>query len=325
VVRRIGGPEVLEVEERSVPEPRRGQVRLRVLAAGVAYGDLMRAKGVMPVRRPFTPGYDVVGEIDAVGPGVSDERLGARVGAILPAIGTGGYAEHVCVAAKTTVPVPDAVSADVAVALGVNYISARQILHGLCRIQSGQTVLVHGASGGVGTALVDVAVLAGANVWGTASAAKHDVVRARGAVPIDYRTEDFVERVLAETDGGVDHVTESVGPEQLDRSVAATRRGGTVVFFGLTTASGPAALLRSAWTFVRLWATSGRRLRFYGFGSTPGSRMAVCVHDWTSLLTDAAAGQLNPLIGARVPLLEAASAHDLLGRGAVTGKIVLMG
>ena len=180
----VGGPEVLEVVERDAPEPGRGEVRVRVLAAGVAFADVLMRHGKYPgaPKIPFTPGYDLVGEVEKLGEGVGGVTVGQRVAALTQ---VGSYAQRVVVAAEELVPVPDGVDPAEAVALVLNYVTAYQMLHRVAEVRPGERILVHGAAGGVGTALLDLGRLGGLEAYGTASAAKHDAVRRFRATPID--------------------------------------------------------------------------------------------------------------------------------------------
>ncbi len=325
VIRGAGGPEVLSFERCAVPQPRRKQVRIRVAAAGVAYGDVMRRRGLLAPRGAFTPGYDVAGTVDAVGSGVDPALVGKRVAALLPRTGIGGYASHVCVPARRLVTVPDEVEPAVAVALGLNYITARQMLR-LARLQRGQRLLLHGASGGVGTAVLDLARALDLEVYGTASARKHETVRARGGIPIDYRSEDFVARLAELCPEGVDAVFDGIGGDNLMRSYRVLGPRGALVWFGLSgvIAEGWRGMLGGAWRFLRLkLRLDRRRVCFYGITVSPGASHAQCVRDWQGLLEDYQAGGFEPLIGARLPLEQAAEAHALIDAGTLTGKIVL--
>ncbi len=326
VVRASGGPEVLVLEEGPLPVPRRGQVRIRVRAAGVAFGDLMRRRGVLAPWRPFTPGYDVVGEVEAVGPGVAAAWEGERVACLLRPTGLGGYAEHALARVPDLVRVPEGLDEATAAALVLNYVTAWQIVHRVAGLRPGQRLLVHGASGGVGTALLDVGRHAGLTLYGTASARKHDLLRARGAEPIDYRSEDVVARVLALAGDGVDAVADPIGGENLAISRAVLRRGGTLVFFGITgeiergLGALGAGMCRVATLALR---PDGRRVRPYGITVPPGSSRGRCREDLERVLALAAEGVFTPAIGARLPLAEAAEAHRRLEAGEVVGKVVL--
>ena len=238
VVTRHGGPDVLQVVEEDRPEPQAGEVRVKVLAAGVSAYDLMfRRSGLLPgtPRVPFTLGTDVVGVVDKLGEEVSTVEPGQMVaGATFCLGGLGGYAEYICLPASELVPVPSGVDPAEAVCLVANYLTAHMALHRAANIQSGERILVHGAAGGVGTALLELGKLAGLEMYGTASKYNHELVSALGATPIDYRTEDFVERVRSLTGDGVDAVFDPIGgARQLWRSHRALRKGGRLVWFGV--------------------------------------------------------------------------------------------
>ncbi|MFT5683748.1 MAG: NADPH:quinone reductase-like Zn-dependent oxidoreductase [Myxococcota bacterium] len=326
VVTGRGGPEVLSIVEVPSPEPRRGQVRIRVEAAGVAYGDVMRRRGVLVLPGPFTPGYDVVGIIDAVGSGVDPERIGVRVAAMMPKTGFGGYAEQVCMPADRTTTVPDGIDPVDAVALGLNYITARQIIHRLAGLTAGQSLLIHGAAGGVGTAALDIGRAAGLTLYGTASAGKHDIVRDRGGIPIDYRSEDFVTVLKQQAPDGVDAVLDPIGGAHLHRSYATLGPRGTLVVFGVSgdVERGMAGVIAGVGSVLSLMLRlNGKRVRPYGISVSPGTGPASCCADWAVLLNQHAAGEITPLVGARLPLSEVAEAHRLMDAASVVGKIVL--
>ena len=316
---------MLRVEERRPPRPGRGQVRIRVSRAGVAYGDVMRRRGVLAPPWSFTPGYDVVGQIDALGAGTAG-AIGDRVAVMMPGPGFGGYADHVLASASRLVPVPDAVDDDTALALGLNYITARQLLERLVPLEPGRSILIHGAGGGVGTALLDLGRLRGLRLYGTASAGKHDHVRARGGVPIDYRSEDEVARIAALTGHGVDAVFDGIGGEHLVGSYACLAPGGSLVFFGISgdIGHGPWRLLKGLWTFVRLrLRRDSRQVLLYNIMSSRETSADRCREDWAANLALAAEGALTPHVGAILPLPEVSEAHRLMDEAKTLGKVVL--
>ncbi|MBC5781450.1 zinc-binding dehydrogenase [Ramlibacter sp. USB13] len=336
VVTRFGGPEVLQVVEEEVPEPGAGEVRVRVLAAGVSLPDVMMREGIHPEHHqpPFTPGWDLVGVVDGLGAGVTGFAPGQVVAAV-PIIGA--YAEYVCLPQAELVDVPPGLDAAEAVSLGLNYVTAWQMLHRAARVQPGQRILVHGASGGVGSALLQLGRLAGATMYGTCSAHAAEVVRGEGATPIDYAQQDFVQEMRKLPGGGVDVVFDSVGGAHIWRSRRALRRGGKVVAFGLTgslrggrVAGGKPHRLRGLAMFGLSLAAS--RL-------LPGNRHVVPYSiqwmkrhhpDWfaadlRALLELLREGRIRPIVAQRFAITEARQAQELLGRGRVVGKIVLVG
>ena len=338
IVTHYGGPEELRVVEEECPEPKAGEVRVRVLAAGVSLPDLMMREGIHPEtpRLPFTPGWDLVGVVDRLGDGISGIEPGQSVAA-LPI--TGAYAEYVCLPQRELVPVPSGLDAAEAVSLVLNYVTAYQMLHRSAQVRPGQRVLIHGAAGGVGTALLQLGRLAELEMYGTCSLRGASAVADLGGIPIDYQHQDFVTEMHRLTSEGVDVVFDGIGSTHIWRSRKALRPGGRVVAYGLTSSLRGGRLASGR---------SGRRHRFRGiaiFGVyiaggwlLPGRKRVVPYSiQWLKRLRPAWFRQdvlalfdllqqkkIKPLIAQRLPLAEARHAHELLGEGGVTGKIVLV-
>jgi NADPH2:quinone reductase len=232
IVTHYGGPEELRVVEEECPEPQEGEVRVRVLAAGVSLPDVIMREGMHPEtpRLPFTPGWDLVGVVERLGDGVSGIEPGQSVAA-LPI--TGAYAEYVCLPPRELVPVPSGLDAAEAVSLVLNYVTAYQMLHRSAKIKSGQRVLIHGAAGGVGSALVQLGRLAELEMYGTCSARGASAVADLGAIPIDYQQQDFVTEMHRLTREGGDVVFDGIGGTHIWRSRKALRPGGRVVAYGV--------------------------------------------------------------------------------------------
>src|SRR5512147_634152 len=203
IVTHYGGPDALRVVEEERPEPKDGEARVRVLAAGVSYADLLMREGIHPETPPlpFTPGWDLIGTVDRLSGGISGLEPGQMVAA-LPI--SGGYAEFVCLPQRELVPVPPGLDAAEAVSLVLNYITAYQMLHRSARVKSGQRALIHGAAGGVGTALLQLGRLSGLEMYGTCSSRGASAVSDLGATPIDYKDQDFVQEIRRLTGDGVD-------------------------------------------------------------------------------------------------------------------------
>jgi NADPH2:quinone reductase len=337
VVSHYGGPDALQVLEEELPEPGPGQVRVRVQSAGVALPDIMAREGIHPEtpQVPFTPGWDLVGAVDRLGPGVS----GIQPGQIVAAMPIhGAYAEFVCLPKEELIPVPPGLDAGDAVSLVLNYVTAYQMLHRSAKVRPGQRVLIHGASGGVGTALLQLGRLAGLEMYGTCSSRGAPTVSDLGGTPIDYRHEDFVREVHRLSRDGVDAVFDPLGGSHLWRSRGALRPGGTVVGYGLITSIRGEGLTSGR---------PGRRQRFRGTAIfslyilggwiLPGRKRVVPYSiqtlkrlkpDWfrqdlTTLFDLLRQQKVKPLIARRFPLAEARQAHELLAKGGVLGKIVL--
>src|SRR5499426_1258048 len=233
VVTHYGGPEELRAVDEECPEPKPGDVRVRMLAAGVALPDLMMREGIHPETPPlpFTPGWDLVGVVERLGNGVSAIQPG-QVVAALPI--HGAYAELICLPHAELVPVPSGLDAAEAVSLVLNYITAYQMLHRSAQVRPGQRVLIHGAAGGVGSALLQLGRLAGLEMYGTCSSRGATAVSGMGGIPIDYQHQDFVQEIRRLTIQGVDVVFDGIGGSNLWRSREALRPGGKVVVYGFT-------------------------------------------------------------------------------------------
>ncbi len=322
----------LEVVEDDLPAPGPGQVRLRMLAAGVSLPDVMMREGVHPEARrpPFTPGWDVVGVVDALGEGAGAVPLGATVAA-MPIIG--GYAEYLCLAETELVPVPPHLDPAEAVCLVLNYVTAYQMLHRSAQARPGESALVHGAAGGVGTALLQLARLHGVRAYGTASAAKLGTVERLGGHAIDYARSDFLEVVRGLPGGGVDVVFDGIGGWHLLRSWRALARGGRLVAYGLQSCfSGGRRDLKKVLPSAAGWAAAyalgllsrRRRLSVYSIQMLKRRKPEWFRQDLAALLDLLARGELRPVIDRRLPLEQATLAHELLGKGETLGKIVLV-
>ena len=329
VVTRHGGPDVLQVVEEDRPEPRAGEIRVKVLAAGVSGYDLMfRRSGSLPgtPRVPFTLGADVVGVVDRLGEGVSTVELGqTAAGATFSIGGRGGYAEFICLPPSELVPVPSGVDPVEAVCVVVNYLTAHMAMHRTANVRSGERILVHGAAGGIGTALLELGRLAGLEMYGTASKYNHELVSALGATPIDYRTEDFVERIRSLTGDGVDAVFDPIGgARQLWRSYRVLCPGGRLVWFGV------AATKKEGLRVIPLTVLMRTLLALIPDGKQVpllpdlGKDNAWYRATLTELLDLLAAGKIKPVVAERIPLAGAARAHELLERGRYAGKVVLV-
>jgi len=339
IVTRYGGPEALQVVEEECPEPKSGEVRVRMLAAGVAMPDIMAREGIHPEtpRVPYTPGWDLVGEVERSGEGVS----GVEAGQIVAAMPIhGAYAEFVCLPRSELVPVPPGLDAAEAVSLILNYVTAYQMLHRSARVEPGQRVLFHGASGGVGTALLQLGRLAELEMYGTCSPRGAPAVLELGGIPIDYRDQDVVAEIRRFTGKGVDAVFDPIGGSHLWRSRAALRPGGRVVGYGNTTTlrgeglgavrSGRRNRLHGVPIYALYiaggWLLPGRkRVVPYSIQTLKRLKPAQFRQDLLALLDFLRQQKIKPLIAHRFPLAEARRAQELLGKGGVIGKIVLTG
>ncbi|MFH1143363.1 MAG: medium chain dehydrogenase/reductase family protein [Candidatus Eisenbacteria bacterium] len=331
IASRYGGPETLVATEEPLPEPKTGEARVRTEAMGVAFADLLVRQGLYPggPMPPLTPGYDLIGVVDALGEGTRRPAIGTRVAALTV---TGSYAEHVCVDARELVLIPRALDAAEAVCLVLNYVTAHQMLHRVARVRKDDSILVHGAAGGVGTALLHLGRLAGLTLYGTASGRKHERISTLGARLIDYRREDFVRQIAAATRGeGVRAVFDPVGGRNVQRSYTCLARGGRLVSYGVTgmTRRGRVrGYLAGAATFVRLGLLAalpdGKRALFYSILSYKRKHPDWFRDDLTRLCDLLTHRAIEPIVAARLPLTEAAHAHRMLEDGEVIGKVVLL-
>lgn len=330
IVSRRGGPEVLQFVEELLPIPHPGEARVRVEAAGVSAYDVMLRGHRFPgfTKVPYTPGCDVVGVVDDVHEDAEGLEPGQRVAASTR-LGSGGYAEFTCLPVETLVPVPHGVDPGEAVCLPANYLTAHLAMHGTAEVESGEQILVHGAAGGVGSALLELGSLAGLEMYGTASKHNHSVVGALGATPIDYRNEDFVARIRALTGDGVDAVFDPIGGwRQLWRSYRALRRGGRLVWFGVAATKRrgigviPASLAMQG--LVSIIPDGRHAPMMANAGTMAGGENAWYRRTLTELLDYLAADKIHPVVAERMPLAEASRAHELIERGGYAGKVVLV-
>ncbi|MEU1074275.1 MULTISPECIES: medium chain dehydrogenase/reductase family protein [unclassified Streptomyces] len=325
-------PDGIQVRTRPARPAGPGQVVLVMEAAGISFAEqqMRRGKYYDQPPFPFVPGYDLVGRAVEVGEGVPGGLLGRRFAVLTK---TGAWASHVTVDAGDLTEVPDAVDSADAETFVVNGITAWQMLHRLAKVRPGHTVLVHGANGGVGSTLVQLARIAGARVVGTASAKHHDAVRALGAVPVDYRAPDMDARLRAHAPQGYDAVFDHVGGEGIVASYRLLAAKGTLVSYGSASTrdvegSSKAPVLK-LFARLALWNAlpSGKGAHFYNIwaGRRRLATFRAKLHtDLTQVLALLADGRLIPQVAARIPLTEVGKAVRLAESGTVVGKVVLV-
>jgi NADPH:quinone reductase-like Zn-dependent oxidoreductase len=327
-------PDGLVIRERPMPSAAEGQALIRVEASGVSFAEQGMRRGRYPgqPKFPFVPGYDLVGTVTAVGPGVDAALIGTRVAALTK---TGGWATHVVLSARDLVPVPAEVGPVEAETVVVNGLTAWGLLHRKARVRRGQTILVHGANGGVGTVLVQLARHAGVRVIGVASPRHHDALRALDVEPVDYADLDaLVARVRELAPGGVDAVFDNIGGATLRRSWELLAPKGTLVSYAIAAAAkGSGALIPQ---FIALLARlamwtilpNGRRASFYDVWSgrrlRPARFHARLHQDMSTVLGLLADGVLTAEVGARFPLTEVSAAMRLAESHTVRGKVILI-
>lgn len=320
-------PYALHVIAEARPEARDNQVRVRMLAAGLGYSDVMALHGGYPLapKVPFTPGYDLVGVVDQVGRKVMGFSEGQRVAALVPTHGCCG--EYVCVAPELLVPLPDGLDPAESVSLVLNYLTAHSMLHRQARLEPGATVLIHAAAGGVGSALLQLGKLLELSMYGTASSGKHQLVRELGGIPIDYRQQDFLDYLNQAVPGGVDAAFDPIGGSNLQRSYRAVKKGGRVVCYGFTGDKlGGLPLMVAGviqMALLNLWP-DGKRVTLCALPGQVKKDNHWYRETLAALIALLAAGKIKPVVGARIPFAEPARAYDLIEKGATVGKVVLV-
>jgi NADPH:quinone reductase-like Zn-dependent oxidoreductase len=323
-----GGPEKLRPVSVTAADPGPGIVRVRVLAAGVSYGDVLLRAGVIPggPRTPFVPGFDVTGVVDAVGAGVDSPRPGQLVTALLK---SGGYSEYTLVPAERLVPVPEGVDPVRAAATALNYFVAYQMLHRVAQVRPGEHILVHGAAGGVGVALMQLGARVPVELHGTCSAGKLGIVADLGGHAIDYRSGDF-RRALGDVSGDISAVFDPVGGGHFRRSYQVLRPGGVMVGFGQSDAyrDGRPRMLTGAWGMLGgivlpKLQPDGRRAVFYNAWSLEKKLPDAYRQDLAAVLDLLAKGVIGPLGVKEIPLADAAQAQQLIEHDSPLGKVVL--
>ncbi len=324
-VERFGDADGLRVVDAAMPKAGAGEVRVRVLASSLNYTEVLIRRHLYPqtmrLRPPFVMGYDVVGEIDQIGDGVRGFQLGDRVADMTV---VGSNANYRTLRAEDVTRVPAGVDAAEAATLILSWTTAYQLLHRAARVQRGQRVLMHGAAGAVGQALLALGKLAGLELWGTARGDQAALVRELGATPIDYQHEDFT-RVLV---GGFDVIVDGVGENGYRRSYAALKRGGLLCAIGFSASvQAQRRMLPIMLEIARLYLwrllPGGKRARFYSVNVMRARHPAWFKKDLAQLFALLASGAIRPRIAARISFDEVAEAHRRLEAGGLDGKLVL--
>lgn len=322
IVTRCGGPDVMQIVENELRPPASGEVRIKVQATAIGQTDVNYRYGYSPLspKPPFVPGYVILGVIDAIGDGVTQAAVGERVAALT---GYGGYTEVIYLGHEHLVPVPDQLDAAETVTLILNYATAYQMLHRVAKVKAGQKALVIGASGGVGTALLQLGKLAGLKLYGTASLAKHAMLTELGAQLIDYHSQDFVAVLRQFEPDGIDFVFDGMGGGYSDRGLKVLRRGGKLVCYAAP--RGLAAMLNimGKLALVNL-LPNGKSSAFYGISVLYKRDKQPFKDDLAELFELLETGQIQPIITAKFPILEAAKANALLESRQITGNLVLL-
>lgn len=327
-----GGVDVLRIQERDDPRPKRGEVVIRVKAAGINFADIMARKGIYPdaPKPPCVVGYEVSGIIAAVGESVESTRIGKEVMALTR---FGGYSEKVSVPSNQVFDKPATLSFEQAAAIPVTYLTAYQLLVIMGSLHAGDSILIHNAGGGVGLAALDIAKKIGATTYGTASASKHEFLRQRGFdYLIDYRTQDWQEELQRLTNGkGVELILDPLGGKHWKKSYKALRSTGRLGMFGISTAAesrvGVLGLLKLVTKMPWFNPVSLMNTNKAVFGTNLGHMWheAEKVSGWMqTILTGVDEGWVRPHVDKAFPFEQAAEAHRYIEERRSIGKVVLV-
>lgn len=321
IVTRKGGPEVLQVIEKDLHSPKIGEVLIKIQAAGVGRTDIAMRYWNYPgaPRVPFVPGYEIVGIIQEIGPGVKTVMIGERVGALTV---IGGYSEFIYLREELLVKVPLSLDSAEVVSIILNYTSAYQMFKHVAGVKEGNHVFITGASGGVGTAFLDLGKMEKLVLYGIASNSKHEQLKQFGALLIDYVTNDFVDIIRNTKPEGMDFVFDGLGGVYIKKSIKIIHRGGKLVEYGFSLKSFTYFMKTMFDMFSGL--PKGVKSKAYGISVNYKMNRKHVLEDMVVLFNFLEEGRIKPLIYKRMPLLDAAEANRLLESGQVTGKIVLI-
>lgn len=326
-------PSGLQIAQTLLPAPGPGQVLLQMEASGVSFAEKSMRRNRYPgqPKFPFVPGYDAVGKVLAVGADQNATLIGTRVAAALK---TGGWASQILVSADEIVAVPPGVEPVAAETVIVNGVTAWQMLYGKARAKPGQTILVLGASGGVGNILAQLALHDGIRVIGTASPRHHGALRALGVEPLDYNVPDLAAAVRQLSPRGVDAVFDHLGPKSIKSSFELLDRGGALVAYGsaadLDKDTALVPMFIGMLSRVAFWhlLPNGKRASFYDFWGgmlvNPARAKRQRRADLAKVFALLAAGAIKPIVAGRFPLHQAVAALELAESRTVFGKVVIV-
>ena len=327
IVSAFGGPEVLKyVQENELPEPGQGEVRIKVTAVSACFTDTMVRKGIyfgMKEKPPFSPGYDLVGIIDKTGPESFRFKIGDKV-ADLTVIGS--YTEYICLPETSLTSVPEGIDDGEAVSLVLSYMTAYQMLTRVADVKAGQTILVHGAGGAVGTAVLQLAGEMNIKVYGTGSYSKQELIKQLGAIPIDYKNETISDRIMEMEPQGINAVFDAIGGESFKTSFRLLKKGGILVPFGFyKNSTGQGGNVALEFIQLKLWniLPNGKKVDFYSIGDMRKNNSTWFKEDLGKLFSLLKEGKIKPVISERLSLKDAEEAHKLIDSASVNGRIVL--
>lgn len=319
VINKDGGD--LEILESIIEKPKKNEVQVEVYRAGVSYGEIIAAKtGLKKLNYPWTPGFDVTGTVIKVGENVTSLKVGDRVTSLCM---TGGYTKKINIDKDLIVTIPEGVDFNAASGIVTNYLTAYQMIFRKGNVKKGDKVLIHGAAGGLGSALLDISRVLDLIPYCTVSQSKSDFVKSLGGIPIDYRTEDFITEINRREPEGVNTVFETIGTENAKRSVKVLKKKGTLVLSGTVELTSKNKTMTGIFMdIVGLKAkNSGKKIKL--FMADPLKKRAWYRSDMKELLLMAFKRDINPKIDSVVPYTEANRAFKLMESGKVIGKVLL--
>lgn len=333
-ITRHGPPEALQYREAPDPEAKSGEVRIAVRAAGINFADTMLRMGLYPSdqKPPFIPGFEAAGEVDQLGEGVTTLKIGDRVAALSM---RGCYASKVAVPAERVVAIPKSMCFEEAAAMPVVYVTAYHMMVRLGQLRKGERILIHTAAGGVGIAAIQLARWIDAEIFGTSSPGKHELLRELGVHhPIDYRTGDWAAEVRRTSPTGVDMVLDPLGGTATKKNYDLLAPQGRLMVFGFSRAasSGGRAGLGTLLEVARESRFNPRQMMMdnraifgvhIGRMNTPPEQ-ALLIEELGELRRLFEAGIIRPTVGKTFPLAEAAEAHRFIQRRESIGKVVLI-
>ena len=326
VITQFGEPDVMQlVEEPKLPEPKDNEVRVKVLYTSANFTDVMIRKGMYPEvkeKPPFSPGYDMVGVVDRVGENVTRFSEGDKV-ADMTVIGA--YSEYICVPENRLIHLPDKVDPAEAVSTILSYVTAYQMLHRIAKIKKGQKILVHGAGGAVGLAMLQLGKLMNLEMYGTASSSKHQLISGYGAKPIDYRERDFASYIKNNTSKGVDAVFDPIGGKNFKKSFSILKKQGKLVAYGFyNTVMGYGGSIPMDFMKLQLRniLPNGKSATFYSIGALRKKHPDWFREDLTTLFKMLAEKKIKPHVAGHYPLEKAQEVHQLIEEAKIKGKIV---
>lgn len=326
IISTFGEAEVLQkITENELPQPKKGEVRIKVLTTSVSFTDTLIRRGIYPgvkQKPPFSPGYDLVGIVDELGEGVNNLTIGQKV-ADLTIIGA--YSEYICLDANSVVPVPENLDDAETVSLILSYLTAYQMLHRSANVKNGQTILIHACAGAVGTAIIQLGKLMNLKMYGTASKSKHGFIEKMGAIPIDYKNQDFVKVINAKEPNGIDAVFDPMGGDYFPRSLSLLKKKGTLVGFGFqNSASGNGGNMVLDFLKIQLWNLFPTKpsANFYLITSMRKKHPKWFQEDLSELFKLLSHKKIKPEIGKIMTLDQAIEAHKLVENAKVEGKII---